>query len=264
MRKGILSMVLIFGWLFGPPSDVQNAKEAFLAKKYSEAATLYTSVLEQYASQHPSINFNIGQSWLFQDSTTKATAWFGRVTNGSQQDPQMASWAWNQIGTVFATKEGQPGASSQQFSPGSQPGNAMAVPGMQGKGGEQAGSSLDQALQAFKDALKLDHDNDIARYNYELIKRKIQQQQQQQQQQEQQQEEKKEEQQEKKPKPDQNKAPKKENQGGQQGEPQDTEQMSPQEAERILEAMNSNEKKFLQQLEKRKKHRTYNNDGPDW
>ena len=40
--------------------------------------------------------------------------------------------------------------------------------------------------------------------------------------------------------------------------------MSGEEAKRLLDAMNSNEKKFLQQLEKGKKHRTYNNDGPDW
>lgn len=270
MRKGIVLTIMIFGWLFGPPSNVQKAHEAYLDRNYAQAQTLYAAAFEDYKGQHPSLNFNVGQCWLWQDSAQKALTWFGKVTNAHQEDPQMASWAWNQVGTVFALGKDLPPQGQPAMNPGSQPGSGHAptpapgtsVPGM----GERSvpREKLEQALQAFKDALKLDHDNDIARYNYELVKRKLeemeQQQDQQQQQQDQQQDQQQQDQQQQqkpKPQPDEKK-------GQQQQQQPDAGQMTPQEAERILDAMNANEKKFLQQLEKSKKHRTYNQDGPDW
>jgi tetratricopeptide (TPR) repeat protein len=276
MRRGIVFTVMFLGWLFGPPSDAQKANEAYAAKKYKDAIALYESAFDRYPNQHAALNFNIGQSWLRSDSAAKALAAFGRVTNAHSENPQMGSWSWNQIGAIFATGKDQPAQTQQPpLSPGSQP-SAPNVPNMSGMGSPNGmpGQSmvsrekLEQALVAFKDALKLDNENDIARYNYELIKRKLQQQDQNQQQ-DQQQDQQKEDQpkdQKNQDQKDQKQPENKENQGnqGNQGEPKDAEQMSQEEAERILQAMNANEKKFLQQIEKGKKHRTYNEDGPDW
>lgn len=271
MRKGIALMIMMFGWLFGPPSAVEEAKKAYEAKRYTVAIPLYEGAFEAYQGQHATLNFNIAQCWLMQDSGQKAISWYGKVTNAHAENPQMASWAWNQIGTTFATGKDQPSQGQQQMNPGSQPG-AAGSPSMPFGAGQGAGQGqtvsrekLEQALVAFKDALKLDNDNDIARYNYELIKRKLQQQDQNQdnqQNQDQQQQDQEKQQQDNQPK--QKPQPQNQENQGNQGEPQDVEQMSQEEAERILAAMNANEKKFLQQIEKSKKHRTYNHDGPDW
>lgn len=280
MRRGIILVVMVLGWLFGPPSNVQHAKEAYAAKKYKEAGALYNAEIENYKGQEPQLNFNIGQCWMMQDSIQRAMVAFGRVTNSEKQNPQMASWAWNQVGAIFASGKDQ-SATPDPNNPGAQPGAAnMPMGQMLGQGQPQQGQQvsrekLEQALQAFKDAVKADNDNDIARYNYELIKRKLQQQdqnqQQDQQQDQQQQDQQKQDQQKQDQQQQQQQQPEnKENKGQQgqqdqqQGEKKDGEQMSQEEAERILAAMNANEKKFLQQIEKHKKHRTYNHDGPDW
>jgi hypothetical protein len=280
MRKGLL-MIMVLGWLFGPPSIVEKATEAYNGKHYAEAAAGFGTAHDLYPGQHPALNFNTGQCWMYLDSVNKAKVWYGKVTNASKESPQMASWAWNNLGCIFGSDKAQAGAPAG--APGIMPGQAPggmpmgAMPGMgqQAQGGDPK-AGLEQALQAFKDALKLDHDNELARYNYELIKRKLQQQQQQQQQnqdQQQDQQDQKQDQQDQKQQQGQDQQkdqPQNQENKGNQGNPQqqgeggEPQQMSAAEAERLLEAMNSNEKKFLQQIEKGKKHRTYNEDGPDW
>jgi tetratricopeptide (TPR) repeat protein len=275
MRKGVL-LIMVFGWLFGPPSSVQKATEAYGAAQYAEALAGFNVAQESYPTQLSALSFNVGQCWFRMDSIAKAQQWYGKVTNTGKESPQMASWAWNNLGCIFASAQPQ-GAPGQM--PGMMPGQAQAgMPmGMQGPPAQQGGQmgQLEQALQAFKDALKLDHDNELARYNYELIKHKIQQQQQQQnqdqnqdqQQQDQQQQDQQDQQQQKGQDQKQDQPQNQENKGNpnqQQGEGGEPQQMSAAEAERLLEAMNANEKKFLQQIEKGKKHRTYNDDGPDW
>jgi hypothetical protein len=272
MRKGLLA-IMFLGWLFGPPSIVQKATEAYNAQKYAEAAAGFTTEFENYPTQHSALNFNIAQSWFKLDSIAKATTFYGKVTNVAKESPQMGSWAWNNLGCIFSNAQpgagGMPGQMSAQM-----PGQAQAGgPNPQQQDAAPA-SPLEQALQAFKDALKLDHDNELARFNYELIKRKIQQQQQQNQDQnEDQKEDQKQDQkqddqkdQQNQPKNQQNQPKNQENKADQKkpGEGENPQEMSAAEAERLLEAMNSNEKKFLQQLEKGKKLRTYNEDGPDW
>ncbi|MFM2376541.1 MAG: hypothetical protein RLZZ165_1638 [Bacteroidota bacterium] len=280
MRNGILLTIMILGWLFGPPSNVQKAKESYHVGKFKEAEALYASEFGAYNGQQAKLDYNIAQCWLFQDSSAQALSWYGKATNLHQEDRQSASWAWNQIGAIYATGKDPASQHPQQMAPGSPPGAANLPPtAMPGPGGQMQGNpvtreKLEQALVAFKDALKLDNDNEVARYNYELIKRKLQQQdqeqnqdQQQNQKQEQQQDQKKQDQE----KQDQQKQPEnKENQAqnGQNdkkpGEEGEGEEMSQEEAERILSAMNANEKKYLQQIEKHKRLRTYNHDGPDW
>jgi tetratricopeptide (TPR) repeat protein len=263
MRKGLL-VIMFLGWLFGPPSAVQEASKAYEAQQYAKAVAGFSTAHDAYPRQHPQLNFNTAQAWLRLDSVAQATSWYGKVTNASQQAPQLGSWAWNNLGCIYAA----PPASSN---PAAGQGMPMMGGQMPGQGGADPKAQLEQALQAFKDALKLDPDNEIARYNYELIKHKIRQQQQQQQQDQQQEQEQEEEQQKDKqdqqPQKDQQKdSPQnQENKGNQgQGEGENAAQMSEVEAQRLLDAMNANEKKFLQQIEKGKKHRTYNEDGPDW
>lgn len=269
MRKGLL-VIMFLGWLFGPPSAVQNAAESYKAQKYAEAVAAFSTAHDNYPRQHAALNFNTAQCWLHLDSLAQATSWYGKVTNASQQAPQMGSWAWNNLGCIFASA--QPAAGPMGGPQGAMP--AQGAPMGAQQGGANPMDQLAQALQAFKDALKLDHDNEFARYNYELIKRKMQQQQQQQDQQQDQQDQQQDEQQKKenqdqqKGKDQQQESPQNQENKGNQGQQKpgegEAQQMSPEEAKRLLDAMNANEKKFLQQIEKGKKHRTYNEDGPDW
>lgn len=283
MRKGTLMVVLFLGWLFGPPSNVQKAGEAYQAKRYKEAVGLYAGEMENYLGQQIRLNFNQAQCWMRLDSNAKALNLFSNCTQAYAESRQVASWSWNQIGTLLAMGKApkapqqpggaQPGAANP--APGMQPGmNPMM--GMDPNAAQQTAAvsreDLELALNSFKEALKLDHDNEPARYNYELIKRKLQQQdqnqnqnqenQQQQQQQNQQQQQQQNQQNKPKPQPQENQGNQQQQQ--QQGEGKDPMEMSMEEAERILSAMNSNEKKFLQQLERGKKHKTYNDDGPNW
>jgi hypothetical protein len=274
MRKGLL-MIMFLGWLFGPPSAVQKATEAYNSQKYVEAVTGFSSAHDSYLGQHPALNYNTAQGWLHLDSIAQAMTWYGKVTNASKESTQIGSWAWNNLGCIFASDKQGPAPTGGSIPAQGQQAQAGMPMQPQG-GGADPMARLEQSLQAFRDALKLDHDNEIARYNYELIKHKIQQlkdqqqqnQDQNQDQQEQEQDQKKEDQNQQKQQDQQNDSqqPKenKGNQGQKPGEGENPQQMSAAEAQRLLDAMNANEKKFIQQIEKGKKHRTYNEDGPDW
>jgi Ca-activated chloride channel homolog len=264
MRKGILAIMML-GGLFGSPSTVQKAKEAFDAKNYKSAIALYQESLENYRSQATAIDFNIGQAWFLMDSTQKALSQYGKVSNQAKTEPVLASWAWNNVGCLQAAQpQAQSAPPAMGMSPNmpSQAGNAAAE--------QDPTAFLQQALESFKEALKIDHNNEAARYNYELIKRRLQQQQDQQQQNKDQEKQQDQQQQQDQNKNEQkqdgqNESPEnKENKGDKQGEGE-TQEMTAQEAQRLLDAMNSNEKKFIQQIEKSKKHRVYEDDnGHDW
>ncbi len=275
MRKGLL-FIMIFGWLFGPPSKVQEAHDLYSAGKYLEAGNLYASETDNYPGQMPEITFNSAQAYFKADSLEKGMSQFGKTCNMAKQDPQLASWAWNNVGITHLKNLENAQKQTQQAPQGMQQGSQPAA------NPEQTQAMLLTALQAFKDALKLDHDNDFARYNYELLMRRMKQQEKDQQQQQQEQKEDKQEQQQDQEQQEKNKQDqsqdqeddspeKKENkadqdpkQGDGEGEGKES-QMSGEEAQRLLEAMESNEKKFLQQLEKGKKRKVYSEkNGHDW
>lgn len=287
MRHTILS-IFLFGGLFGGPSAPERAQEKYEAQEYGLALGLYQEAdsLDEYRGQGRAIDFNRGQCHLRMDSLDLAFTTYSKVTQmdakdkGRDRNRQMASWAWNNIGFVQVK---QYGAAQQQ---GASPmgGNMAPAPG-QGQGPDSQ-DLIKEALESFKQALRNDPDNDIARYNYELLLRQMQQQQQenkeeqqdqddeqqqnqdqdQQQQQEQQQDQQEKQQQDKpKPKPNpenqENKGQnKKQNEGQSPKEP-----MEMQQAKQLLEAMNEKEKQFIQQLEKRQqKGKPKSNSGPDW
>ena len=277
MRKGLL-FIAMFGWLFGPPSKVQEAHEFYENGKFMEAGLLYKVEVDNYVSQTQELMFNSGQCFFQADSLNLAMTQYGNAANMVKHDAQLASWAWNNIGIVHI----QNVAKAQQQAQQSQPQQGMMPQAAPSVSKEETQAMLLTALQAFKDALKLHHDNDIARYNYELLMRKMKQQEEQQDQQ--QQDENKDQQQEQKdqeqnkpkegkdqendsPDNSENNAdqdPKKgqnqgEGEGGKEGE------MSKEEAQRLLEAMDSNEKQYLQQRERGKKRKVYaEKDGHDW
>ena len=298
MRKALFS-ILFIGGIFGGLSIPEQAAEKMEAEKYGEAVALYDSSLtiSDYDTEHRAIHFNRGQAFFELDSIDRAQEAYSKCTNlnpremGLKFDRQVGSWAWNNIG-ISRVKRGeaqqQAGSSPMSINPGG--GN---MPNMAPAPGQSDTKQVfEEALKAFKEALKLDPENESARFNYELLKKRMlemeqqnqdqqNQDQDQQQQQDQQDDKKQDDQQDqqkqedkegdsdqqKQPKPQNNeeKNAQNSNQQQNQGEPQEME-MSQEQAAQLLEAMNEKEKQFIQQLEKSspKKGRRKRNDGPDW
>lgn len=291
MRNTILS-IFLFGGLFGGPSEPEMGVEKFEAEEYPAAMAHFqmADTLDDYAGQQHATAFNIAQCHLRMDSFGLARTQFSKVTNLNKDQEQrelykqMSSWAWNNIGYIQVKEY----AASQQQGASPMGGNMGQMLSGGGQGGQQADgkAQIQEALKSFKEALRKDHDNDIARYNYELLLRRMQQEQQQDQQDEQDQDDQqqqnqdedkqdqqdqesdqqeKDQQEKPKPKPNpDNQENKGQNQKQNEGQsPKD--QMEMQQAKQLLEAMNEKEKQFIQQLEKkRQKGRPKKNSGPDW
>lgn len=263
--RHLLLISLFMGGLLGGPSLPQQALEKFEAKQYAEAAKLYTEAIESYPGQRAALEYNIGHAFLQLDSTHLALNWWSRAAESKLQE-YASSYGHNNAGVLMAATNPTP-----PMPMGAPPAGASA------QGGDPMQQQIDQmtrALESFKSAMRRLPGNDIARYNYEVLKRrkdKLEEQQQQQQQQNQQNEQQQDEQQ-KEEKDDQQKSPQSkqrsksntENKGQSDEELDASEQMGMEEAKMLLEAMKENEKKFLQQLEKSKKHRPNRQDGPDW
>lgn len=265
--RHLLLISLFMGGLFGGPSGPQQAAEKFAAKQYAEAAKLYQDAIEKYPGQRAALEYNIGHAWLQLDSVNLAMNWWGRAAESKIQE-FASSYGHNNLGVLIAS------------APVTPPMPAAAPPaGASAQAGDPLQQQIDQitrALESFKSAIRRLPENEIARYNYEVLKRrkqKLEEQQQQQQQNQDQQDQQEDQQQQQEEKDDQqqNRPQQKQRQksnteknaqnGQEEGE---AEEVGMDEAKMLLEAMKENEKKFLQQLEKSKKHKTSRQDGPDW
>ena len=111
---------------------------------------------------------------------------------------------------------------------------------------------LDDAIESYKSALRINPDDDDTRYNLALAKQQKQQQEEnKEEQEEEKQEEKEEQEQENQEEKKENKQEeKKENQ--QEGGKEDKEEMSKEDAEKMLEAIQQQEKELQEELQKKK------------
>lgn len=294
MRNTILSIMFI-GGLFGGASLPEQAFEKFEAGDYAEAVALYDSTLAHpdYYDEHRAIHFNIGQAFMLSDSFDLAQAAYSKCTQLSPKEKgylaerEIASFAWNNIGITRIKR----GAAAQQNGGGQMSIGGNNMPNMgQPQGGDASKEIFEEAVKAFKEALKMDPENEIARFNYELLMHRIQQAENQQKEEDQDNQSEDKNQNEEDQKEDQEKDQDKENQNkedegnpdknkqdnaednkekkgqNQENQGESDQQMTEQQAKQLLEAMNEKEKQFIQQLEKRakKKGRKKRNDGPDW
>jgi tetratricopeptide (TPR) repeat protein len=251
--------ILFIGGLFGWDSLPRQAQAHLEAGRFAEAIKCMEEAIGQYPGQRASLEFNIGQTWLKLDSIQRAVNWYLR-SSANKTNPEVASQAFNNLGVLY----------NRQLQSGGSPTPPMQAPTPPSNDPlQQQIDGLDKSLEAFKSSLRKNSDNELARFNYELLKRQKQQlQQQQQQQQNQDQDQQKEEQQKEQKDNQQQNQPQ-----NQQKSPQNTEgkgmegkrpQIGMEEARQLLEAMKDNEKKFMQQLQKSKKRRPNQQDGPDW
>ncbi|BDC98532.1 hypothetical protein [Persicobacter psychrovividus] len=116
----------------------KKAEEAMETKAYPEAITLYHQLIDSMKVQEDAAILNLSNAYFMTKDTTNAEKYFEMVSVSDQKN--IRTVANQQLGVIDVQK--------QQY---------------------------DQALQHFKMAMKADPQNESARYNYELVKKIIEQ-----------------------------------------------------------------------------------------
>lgn len=129
----VIYLLAIPGWNNGP---LKQAREHFVAKKYEASISAYRKAMATYPLRSREIRYNIAQCYEQIDSLDRALEFYHQSVN--VRNPELASKASNQIGILLLKQE-----------------------------------KSRQALSAWKQALKYDPKNETARYNYELLLKRM-------------------------------------------------------------------------------------------
>jgi Ca-activated chloride channel family protein len=142
----MLKSVLVLMLLLVDPGDIgkinsakSEAKKAYLAGDYKTAVEKYTYLVDSLGVKEDQVMMNLANSYFQLNDTTKAVSSFQPLTMSG--DPKLKSVANQQLG-VISNREGK----------------------------------FEEALNYFKQALKANPTNDDARFNYEMVKKKLEEQ----------------------------------------------------------------------------------------
>jgi Ca-activated chloride channel family protein len=113
-----------------------EAKAAFQRGEYKEAIQHYRTLVDSLGVNEEEVNMNLAHSYFELNDTTNARNAYSSLTNS--QNAKFKSVADQQLG-VMANRQGK----------------------------------FEEALNHFKNALKTDPANEEARYNYEMVKKKL-------------------------------------------------------------------------------------------
>ena len=225
----------------------EQAEGAYTEDKYEKALELY----QEAQTRNPdsdTLAYNLGNTLYKLGRFDEAAGQYGKILE--KESPALTPRAVYNMGNTLFQMGRQ--AQNQEF--------------------------LKQALEAYKQSVVLDPDDEDSKYNYELTRRLIKEQQQQQQNQQNQEDQKKDDEQQNQQQQNQQQKEQKEkqenkqqdNQQQQQKQQQEEQQaqqqpvkMTKEEAERILDALMQMEKE-MQQKEKDKKRAVARSRGPDW
>jgi Ca-activated chloride channel family protein len=116
-----------------------EAKKAFQAGDYKTAAERYRFLVDSAGVQEDEVNMNLAHSYFNLNDTALAVGSYQRLTQS--EDAQLRSLAYQQLG-VLNNREGR----------------------------------FEEALQFLKQSLKANPANQDARYNYEMIRKKLEEQ----------------------------------------------------------------------------------------
>lgn len=111
-----------------------QAEEAFKAKQFEKAASLYSLLADSLDVREPEILLNLAHSYFQNEEVDKAKQYYNEAS--VQADKYIRSVANQQLGVLSSRDK-----------------------------------KLEEALNYFKEALKADPTNEEARFNYELLKR---------------------------------------------------------------------------------------------
>lgn len=139
--KGLLTLITIL--LMIGPGDIAKinslkaeAKKAYLSGDYETAIKKYRYLVDSAQVQEDEVMMNLAGSYFQRNDTTNAVNAYTPVTQS--QNNKLRSIANQQLG-ILNNREGK----------------------------------YEEALQYFKQAIKSDATNDEARYNYEMLKKKL-------------------------------------------------------------------------------------------
>jgi Ca-activated chloride channel homolog len=231
----ILALILAIT-LFGPGDGKKKGRRGnalYEKEEYSDAARLYQEALsdvqaEGPGSLHSGLLNNLGAALFRQGDFGQAASAFAGSARMSASSGEMNRAMYNSGNAAFMQKQ------------------------------------LEQALDSYRDALLSNPDNEDARFNYEFVKRQLDQQKQNDQKQDKQNKDKQKQDQknqnEKNQQQDQNEQNQdKQEQDKQQQDKQDQDrqesnpdQLSREQAQRILQAMENDEQQLLRQIQKMK------------
>ncbi len=170
----------------------EKAEDAFLAGDYEMAAQHYSMLLDSMKVEDDRALLNLGHAYYQLNDSTNALSAYRDLS--ITEDKKLKSIAYQQLGML--------NSSDQQLS---------------------------KALQYFKESIKADPTNEAARYNYELVKKKLKEQQQNQDQQQDQQNQDQENQDEQEQQKDQQKQDQQQNQDQQNQDQQQQDQQQEQQ-----------------------------------
>ncbi len=226
-----IPLILFITWFVSNQQNFNSGVESYRNAKYAEAIQHFANFKNDEPRFESFTSFNIAHSNFFQDSFKVAQNIYSNLL--STLPKIQKSEAYNNLGIIVAKEP----------------------------------KKDEEALQYFKNAILENPDNEEARYNYELLKKRIQQQQNQQNP-----EDNKDNQKDEKDKDDKNKdkdKPQNNNnkpQNNNKETPQNAkgEQLSEAEAEKLLQAIKQNEKQFIQQLRKNNSKNKSSYSNSDW
>jgi Ca-activated chloride channel family protein len=215
-------------------SLVSDGNDAYQKGRYADAETDYKKAQEKDPASREA-QFNLGNAYYKQQRSDEALRQYSNHLAGAK-DPTDQSMAYYNLGnTLFKSDK------------------------------------LEESLEAYKRTLKLNPDDEDARYNYLLAKERLKQDQkkqnqqnkqdqqdkQDQKQQDKQQDQQQNNQQDQKKDQNQQQQPQQQAKPDQTNQQQQKNQMPKQQADRILEALRNNEKEVQKQLRKRAAARVY-------
>ncbi len=198
-------------------------------EQYQQASEVYSAGLASYRdvpidAAYYGLQNNLGAALYRQDDFERAQSAFAKALETASSNTEFARAAYNAGNNAFSSEESE------------------------------------RALEHYKKALLADPSNLDAKFNYEFVKRKLEEQQQdQQQQQGDDQQQNDEQNQDQQPNDQQNQDQQQQNQDQQQQndqqqdqQPQPDQQLSRQQAERILQALENEEEQLLREVQKMK------------
>ena len=268
MRLLIVIIALAVGITDDGSKKGRKGNENYRKQQHAEASALYKEGLDASQDSKPRILAglwnNLGSSLFRTGDFQQARDAFSNALGFAESEAEISHFAYNTGNSIYSEAKN---ANSQQPPPsisGAPPSSAPA-----GGGGGQA---LQEALNYYRQALLADPTNEDARFNYEFVKRQLQEQEQNQDQENQEQQENQDQQnqeqnqdqenqdqqnQDQQNQDQQNQDQQQENQQEQQ-QPQEQQQqpqndptkLSREEAERILQALQNEEEELLRQVMK--------------
>ena len=214
--KSLLVLLLLIASLIDPTrigkinTLKSEAKKAYEAGDYKTAIRKYRYLVDSLQVKEDEVLLNLANAYFQSNDTTNAVSQYQSVTQSTKS--QLRSKAQQQLG-VMSNRQGK----------------------------------FEEALNHFKESIKSDPTNEDARYNYELLKKKIE-------------EQKKKEQQKQDQNKDQNKEEEKKEQQDKQKEDQKKEQEKNKEEQKKDQQQKDQEQKDSEKKEKEKQDQEQNKD----